>query len=102
MTSINLKRRHSRTCTSKLKFGTFTYESDEKKRGAKKCHCDIHFYGTLHGEFARRSTKRSDWREAETVVRIWESEVPVSADTPARARVVADDPMGKTIESAAS
>src|SRR6476659_5047471 len=63
--ALELYRRHSRTCTAGLKFGTFTYKADELRRKVKRCECAITASGTLNERFARRSTDTCDWVAAE-------------------------------------
>ena len=73
---LNLYRRHHRTagkCTGGYPVNLRNYESDELRRGWKKCHCPIYAVGTLNGEFRRRNTKRTDWEEAKVVAFQWES-----------------------------
>ena len=83
---LNLYRRHHRTAGNRsagypLNFRN--YETDELRRGWKKCHCPIYAVGTLSGVFKRVATKRTSWEDAKAVAARWESngswEEPVAA-----------------------
>jgi hypothetical protein len=59
---LNLYRRHSRTrgnCLAGFEPESRSYESDELRRGWKKCHCPIYADGTLAGKFKRQNTNLS-------------------------------------------
>jgi len=69
---LKLYRRHTRNCAAGHPVGGRTYESDEGRRGAKRCVCLIHAAGTL-GTFNRKCTDRFTWQEAKQVAGRWES-----------------------------
>ena len=72
---LNLYRRHSRTrgnCLAGFEPEFRSYESDELRRGWKKCHCPIYADGTLAGKFKRQNTKKISWPEAKAVASAWE------------------------------
>src|SRR6266853_4449938 len=72
---LNLYRRHFRIpgkCVGGYEPDFRNYETDELRRGWKKCHCPIYADGTLGGKFKRRNTKKTNWREAKEVVAAWE------------------------------
>src|SRR5690242_3980009 len=61
---LNLYRRHFRTagkCLGGFEPDSRNYESDELRRGWKKCRCPIYADGALDGQFKRRNTKVSTW-----------------------------------------
>jgi hypothetical protein len=73
---LNLYRRHHRTARKRsagypLNFRN--YETDELRRGWKKCHCPIYAVGTLNGVFKRVNTKRTSWEDARIVAARWET-----------------------------
>jgi integrase len=73
---LNLYRRHfriARKCLGGYEPDFRNYETDELRRGWKKCHCPIYADGTLGGKFKRRNTKKTNWREAKEVVAAWEA-----------------------------
>jgi acyl-CoA synthetase (AMP-forming)/AMP-acid ligase II len=73
---LNLYRRHFRIagkCLGGYEPDFRNYETDELRRGWKKCHCPIYADGTLGGKFKRRNTKKTTWREAKEVVTAWEA-----------------------------
>src|SRR6266853_4600352 len=73
---LNLYRRHFRIpgkCVGGYEPDFRNYETDELRRGWKKCHCPIYADGTLGGKFKRRNTKKTTWREAKEVVSTWEA-----------------------------
>lgn len=72
---LNLYRRHIRTtgkCLGGFEPDSRNYESDELRRGWKKCHCPIYADGTLGGQFKRRNTKQTTWPEAKAVAGNWQ------------------------------
>ena len=72
---LNLYRRHFRTrgnCLAGFDPESRSYESDELRRGWKKCHCPIYADGTLAGKFKRQNTKKISWPEAKAVASAWE------------------------------
>ena len=73
---LNLYRRHSRTrgnCLAGFEPDFRSYETDELRRGWKKCHCPIYADGTLAGKFKRQNTKKISWPEAKAVASAWEA-----------------------------
>lgn len=68
---LKLYRRHTQDCIAGKPVGERTYESDEGRRGTKKCVCLIHASGTL-GRFNRRCTERFTWDDAKRVAAEWE------------------------------
>jgi integrase len=73
---LNLYRRHFRTpgkCLAGLEPDFRNYESDELRRGWKKCHCPIYADGTLGGQFRRKNTKQVTWPEARAIAGAWEA-----------------------------
>lgn len=82
MTNITLQRRHGPSCIAGQKKGSYTFEPDERKRGAKPCRCPIYACGTLGGVYQRLPTGRRDWTEAQRILHpylvagSWEIEPP--------------------------
>lgn len=73
---LNLYRRHFRTtgkCIAGFAPDSRNYESDELRRGWKKCHCPIYADGTLGGQFKRRNTKQITWLGARAIAAGWEA-----------------------------
>jgi integrase len=72
---LSLYRRHSRTgdCPAGYEKDFRSYESDERRKGWKRCSCPIYASGTLGGIFKRRNTRCSTWEEAKQVAASWES-----------------------------
>ena len=72
--SLSLYRRHTSKCSQGKSRHARTYESDELRRGFKKCQCPIQFEGTLKGiGFVRKSTEKISWDEAKVVAAGWET-----------------------------
>ena len=70
--SISLYRRHTLKCSQHRPRQVRTYESDELRRGFKKCECPIQFEGkTQRAGFVRRSTEKASWDEAKLVAASW-------------------------------
>src|ERR1700674_691547 len=69
---LNLHRRHSEQCTGGHTVSSRSYESDERRRGWKKCYCSIYAGGTLGGTFKRKNTSAIDWDEAKAAAASWE------------------------------
>jgi integrase/recombinase XerD len=67
-----LYRRHESTCSQKRLRQDRTYESDERKRGFKRCDCLIQAEGKLD-VFSRKSTGERSWERAKAVAAVWES-----------------------------
>jgi integrase len=62
--SLNYKRCHGTECEGSHKPKTFTSESEERKKGWKRCKCPIVANGTLDRVAKRMATKQTDWSEA--------------------------------------
>ena len=72
--SLSLYRRHTSKCSQGRSRHERTYESDELRRGFKKCNCPIQFEGKVKGVgFLRRSTESISWDEAKAVAAGWET-----------------------------
>ena len=106
--SLTLYRRHTSRCSQGRSRHERNYESDELRRGFKKCQCPIQFEGKISGVgFVRKSTERTSWQEAKLVAASWESGVAtVPAQLPC-AQAVAEPAAAKrdepvTIELVAS
>ncbi len=70
--TLNLYRRHgSRCCAGRPQHAT-SHESEELRRGWKRCFCPIYASGTIAGQFKRKNTERTDWEAAKTTVGAWE------------------------------
>ncbi len=105
---LNLYRRHSRSagkCAAGLPPDFRNYETDELRRGWKKCHCPIYADGILAGQFRRKNTKQTAWSDARHVATNWETLgrwdrllVPPPPPVP----VPAEEPQGVTVERAVS
>lgn len=65
---ITLQRRHGPSCSAGQKKGSYTFESDERRRGAKPCRCPIYACGTLNGVYKRSPTGRRVWTDAQAVL----------------------------------
>jgi integrase/recombinase XerC len=105
--ALNLYRRHGSHCSGGRMLHDTSYETDELRRGFKKCFCSIYASGTLNGRFRRKNTERVHWAEAKTVVRSWEeagawtvynpveppvsvSPAPAALDSPSSRMTIAD------------
>lgn len=108
---LNLYRRHYRTagkCSGGYPPDFRSYETDERRRGWKKCTCPIYADGTLSGRFRRRNTKQWSWTEAKRVAGEWEESgrwdgaPPPMLQLEPRTEPIADDPKVITIERAVS
>jgi len=107
--SLTLYRRHTSKCSQGRARHERTYESDELRRGFKKCQCPIQFEGKIKGAgFVRKSTQRIAWEEAKPVAAFWEAaagtqpvplQEPPAVSEPAAALAKRDEPV--TIERAA-
>jgi integrase len=83
---VNLYRRHFRTpgkCTGGYEPDSRNYETDELRRGWKKCRCPIYAAGTLGGKFNRRNTRQSTWSEAKAIAVRWETAACWGPEDPA-------------------
>lgn len=69
---LNLYRRHQSDCVGGHPNRSRSYQTDELRRGWKKCFCTIQAAGTLAGEFRRRSTDTHAWEDAHAVATAWE------------------------------
>jgi len=71
---LTLYRRHTSKCSQGRSRHERTYESDELRRGFKKCHCPIQFEGKVKGAgFIRKSTEKTTWEAAKLVADSWET-----------------------------
>ena len=69
---LNLYRRHRRDkCWAGHSSDSASYETDELRRGSKRCVCPIYASGTLGGKFGRKNTKCVTWPEAKLVMTAW-------------------------------
>ena len=72
--SLTLYRRHTSRCSQSRSRHERSYESDELRRGFKKCQCPIQFEGKIRGTgFVRKSTEKTSWEEAKLVADSWEA-----------------------------
>jgi integrase/recombinase XerD len=72
--SLSLYRRHTSKCSQGRSRHERTYESDELRRGFKKCNCPIQFEGKVKGVgFLRKSTEKISWDEAKVAAAGWET-----------------------------
>jgi len=62
--SLNYHRRHGRNCEGKHPAGTYTSQSEERKKGWARCKCLIYASGSLDRIARRFATKQSDWQKA--------------------------------------
>lgn len=108
--SLTLYRRHTSKCSQGRTRHERTFESDELRRGFKKCQCPIQFEGKIKGAgFVRKSTEKISWEEAKLVAGSWETAAgtqpapipePPNVSEPASAVPKKDEPV--TIERAAT
>jgi integrase/recombinase XerD len=70
--ALNLYRRHGSHCPAGRTLHQRTYESDELRRGWKKCSCPIYTSGTLNAQFKRKNTERTNWSDAKATASEWE------------------------------
>src|SRR4029077_5313940 len=70
--ALNLYRRHENACAGGHPNRSQTYQTDELRRGWKKCFCVIQVAGTLAGRFHRKSTDLGTWEQAQGVAFPWE------------------------------
>src|ERR1700730_13503655 len=74
--SLTLYRRHTSRCSQSRSRHERSYESDELRRGFKKCQCPIQFEGKIKGTgFVRKSTEKTSWEEAKFVADSWEADI---------------------------
>lgn len=80
----SLYRRHTSRCSQGRSRHERTYESDELRRGFKRCLCPIQFEGKLRiAGFVRKSTEQTSWDEARAIAAAWEAAgTPGVAPTP--------------------
>jgi len=64
---LNLYRRHGSHCVADRALDARNYETDEPRRGWKKCRCPIYASGTLNRVFRRKNTEHVSWVEAKEV-----------------------------------
>lgn len=86
--SLTLYRRHTSKCSQGRSRHERSYESDELRRGFKKCQCPIQFEGKIKGVgFVRKSTEKISWEEAKLLAGSWDAAgtqpVPVPEPPPA-------------------
>jgi len=108
--SLTLYRRHTSKCSQGRTRHERTFESDELRRGFKKCQCPIQFEGKIKGAgFVRKSTEKTSWDEAKLVGATWVAAAcrqaaplpePLPVSEPATAVPKKDEPV--TIEQAAT
>ena len=70
--ALNLYRRHENACAGGHPNRSQTYQTDELRRGWKKCFCVIQVAGTLAGRFHRKSTGVRTWEQALALSVQWE------------------------------
>lgn len=72
---LNLYRRHSRSgkCLAGYEPDLRSYETDELRRGWRKCRCPIYAAGMLGGKFQRKNTKQVSWADAKALATSWEA-----------------------------
>src|SRR5438445_510262 len=70
--ALNLYRRHENACAGGHPNRSQTYQTDELRRGWKKCFCVIQVAGTLAGRFHRKSTGVRTWEQAQALSVQWE------------------------------
>lgn len=109
---LNLYRRHFRTpgkCLGGFDPDFRNYETDELRRGWKRCHCPIYADGTLGGDFKRKNTKQTSWPDAKAVASAWEAagrwqddDTAPPAPSQPSPEPIAPTPEGVTIERAAA
>src|SRR5712692_5693953 len=72
--SLSLYRRHTSKCSQGRSRHERTYESDELRRGFKRCQCPIQFEGKIKGVgFVRKSTEKISWEEAKLIADSWDA-----------------------------
>ena len=81
---LTLYRRHTGTCVKKHARGRRLYRPSTVRQRNADCTCPISAEGKLkHETIINRSTKKTDWAEAEAVAALWEqwdrTEQPVAA-----------------------
>src|ERR1051326_3806273 len=101
---LKLYRRHQQDCAGKHLQRSTSYESDEGRRGWKKCTCMIHVSGTIAGVKNRKSTGTFTWDAARAIALRLEKACWDGAPAPLPASVPeADvDPKRISIEYAAN
>jgi len=78
--SLTLYRRHTSKCSLGRSRHERSFESDELRRGFKRCQCPIQFEGKVKGVgFVRKSTEKTSWEEARDVVAAWQAKTGVVA-----------------------
>src|SRR4029077_8069960 len=82
---VTFTPRHSRTrgkCLGGYEPDFRNYETDELRRGWKKCRCPIYADGTLGRKFKRKNTKQTTWLEAKAIAAAWEAAGQWPAEMP--------------------
>jgi hypothetical protein len=64
----HLYRRHRRDCVAGRPYDSRSGESDEHRKGWKRCGCRIYVSGMVAGEFTRQNTHKTDWDDARAFV----------------------------------
>src|SRR4051794_17754897 len=62
--ALNFYRRHGADCSGNHKAYSTSYEPDELRRTAKRCHCPIYVSGTFHRKYKRLNTECRTWGDA--------------------------------------
>jgi len=65
---ITLQRRHGPGCSAGHPQGSYSFETDERRRNAKTCSCRIYACGTLNGVYQRLATRQRDWSRAKEIL----------------------------------
>lgn len=90
MHTLTLLRRHGLGCSAKHAIDAYTTESDERRRGAKRCRCRIYARGTLDGHYKNWPTRQREWDRAREVIApflavgSWQATPPTMPPSPAR------------------
>jgi hypothetical protein len=59
-------------CEARFPVKSKTGEFQERRRGWKRCGCQIHFVGRLGGKLSRKQTGKGIWDEGKGVAAEWE------------------------------
>jgi hypothetical protein len=83
----HLYRRHRRDCLAGRPYDSRSGESDEHRKGWKRCGCRIYVSGTLAGDFARQNAHKTSWDDARAFVATLDTP-PRSAENGAKSSVL--------------
>ena len=70
--ALNLYRRHRHECDAGHPEESRSGEFEERKKGWRRCNCQIFASGTIAGNFKRKYTGKTAWDDARAVAAEWQ------------------------------